>query len=312
MLLASFYIIVGFILLIASGDRFVNSAAQLARHYKLSPVLIGVTIAAFGSSAPEILISIIAATQNNPHIAAGNAVGSNITNIGLVLGICALAKPFAITKRFIKQEIPLLLIVMCIVAFLLWPLNLFRLQGVILLLLFFLVVYFLLILAKRHPTSEITPITQTVPQMIFWISLGCILMPIGSNLLIDGAEMVGKHFEIPQVVMGLTLIAVGTSLPELVISLLATLKNHGDMAVANVIGSNLFNLTAVLAPAGLIAPDVLPANFFTRDMLSMLGFTCLLLWIYAPHKKIFGRLEGFVLLTCYCAYLGMLSYSVLV
>jgi len=252
MLVASLKILFGFILLTWSANHLVNGASALARNIGVSPLLIGLTIVAIGTAAPEILVSIIASYSGSPGIAIGNAIGSNVTNIGLVIGICALIRPLVIEEVTFQLELPILAITSILVCLLLWGLGLNLVSAIILLFGGLIYVTWLIIRGlkqrKADPLladefSETIPSDMSTTKATLWLVIGLILLPISAKILVDGAEFIARGLGISEVVIGLTIIAIGTSLPELAASLISTLKKEDGIAVGNVIGSNIFNLT---------------------------------------------------------------------
>lgn len=309
----------GFAVLVWGAERFVHGAAATAKNLGVSTLVIGLTIVGFGTSAPEILVSVMAALNGNPGIAVGNALGSNITNIGLVLGSTALIFPLVISSRLLKREFPILLATMGLGLFLLWDNELSRLDGAILLGTLVLLTLWLVRQGMTQPSSE--PLTaemeKEIPKMplsraILWTVLGLVLLLISSHFLVDGAVTLATMFGVSDMIIGLTIIAVGTSLPELAASLMSAFKKEPDMAIGNVIGSNMFNLLAVLGIPGLLSPITLEDHAISRDYSAMLMLT-VLLFIFAYGFRGPGRinrLEGGVMLAGYIAYMVVLYFSI--
>jgi len=309
----------GFAVLVWGAERFVHGAAATAKNLGVSTLVIGLTIVGFGTSAPEILVSVMAALNGNPGIAVGNALGSNITNIGLVLGSTALIFPLVISSRLLKREFPILLATMGLGLFLLWDNELSRLDGAILLGTLVLLTLWLVRQGMTQPSSE--PLTaemeNEIPKMplsraILWTVLGLVLLLISSHFLVDGAVTLATMFGVSDMIIGLTIIAVGTSLPELAASLMSAFKKEPDMAIGNVIGSNMFNLLAVLGIPGLLSPITLEDHAISRDYSAMLMLT-VLLFIFAYGFRGPGRinrLEGGVMLAGYIAYMVVLYFSI--
>ncbi len=316
MLLATAAIVVGFILLVWGADRFVIGAAALARNLGVAPLLIGLTIVGFGTSAPEILVSAMASYQGNPALAIGNALGSNIANIGLILGATALISPLLVKSDILRREYPLLLIVSIGAFVLLSDGSLGRIDGVILLL--GLVTSLLLVIhiaksrVRKDPLeaefdAEI-PTDLSTFAAIAWFTLGLALLLISSRMLVWGAVEIAQTFGVSDLVIGLTIVAIGTSLPELAASIMSALKNEHDIAIGNIIGSNLYNLLAVLSVPGLFAPTQVADAVLTRDMPIMLGLT-LALYVMGRGRDGNGhinRIEGSILLACFIGYQGWL------
>ena len=318
-LIASIKILGGFAVLVWGAERFVHGAAATAKNLGVSTLVIGLTIVGFGTSAPEILVSVMAALNGNPGIAVGNAIGSNITNIGLVLGSTALIFPLLVSSRLLKREFPILLATMGLGLFLLWDNELSRLDGAILVGTLVLLTLWLVRLGMTQPSSEPLSIevekeipVMSLPHAILWTVLGLALLLISSRILVDGAVTLATLYGVSDMVIGLTIIAIGTSLPELAASLMSAFKKEPDMAIGNVIGSNMFNLLAVLGIPGLLSPITLEAHAISRDYSAMLGLT-VLFFIFAYGFRGPGRinrLEGGILLTGYIAYMVVLYFSI--
>ena len=261
MLVSITLIFAGFVLLIWSADRFVMGAAALARNLGASPLLIGLTIVGFGTSAPEILVSGMASLQGNPGLAIGNALGSNIANIGLILGITAIVVPLAVNSDVLRKEYPLLLIVSMVSYVLLMDDELGRMDGAILMLGLFASMFIVVKIGQRRQQSdelaqEFTdeiPADMSTGRSIMWFCIGLVLLLIGSRLLVTGAVDIAKAFGVSDLVIGLTIVAVGTSLPELATSIASALKGEHEMAVGNILGSNLYNLLATSGTGGAAA-----------------------------------------------------------
>lgn len=317
MLLTSFALIAGLIVLMWSADHFVNSSAVTARHLGMSPMLIGLTIVAIGTSAPEILVSLMAALSGFGDLAVGNAVGSNIANIGLVLGLTLLIAPISINPRLMAKELPLLIGITVISGAVLYD-NLINLVDAILMIAALVVSMLLIHRWQKKPADE--PFTtigeeeeDEIPEMkqskATLILIGSLLLLLGSSrLLVWSATEIAQHFGVSELTIGLTIVALGTSLPELAASVASALKNHPDMALGNIIGSNMFNLLAVMAVPGLVAESTISASAFTRDYPVMCAITILLMVLIFVGKKprILGRISGLILCTAYIGYTGWL------
>ena len=267
-------IIAGFILLIWSADRFIIGAAATARNFDVPPLIIGLTIVGFGTSAPEMMVAGFAAYDGSPAMAIGNALGSNIANITLVLGVAALISPLDIHSRIVKKELPLLLVATLMALALLRDGTLSQLDGFILLSLLILLMWWITRQGIRNQSEdaltdeyiEELPGKMSTSHALFWLVAGLVLLTISSKILVWGAVNVATELGVSELVIGLTIIAIGTSLPELAASITGALKNEHDIAIGNVIGSNLFNTLGVLAIPGLIAPSTLAEGILERDM----------------------------------------------
>lgn len=331
MTIAIIAIIVGLIGLIWSADRFVTGAAGIARNMGMAPMMIGLTVVALGTSAPEIVVAITSALENASELAVGNAIGSNLANIGLVLGITALVCPIPIAYSLLKREISILLVATIGAGFLICDNELSVSDGVILLA-GLIAIFYYLVTSKSHQPANAAPEDEPedipdIPSTKAWrlFVLGLIMLIISSHILVIGAKDIALALGISDLVVGLTVVAIGTSLPELAATVASALKGHHDIALGNIVGSNLFNLLAVMAMPALINPPKLDPEVFSRDYLWMTGITFLLagmvlshkLWTHysASHnlpgttkkaKSRIGRVEGTILLAAYVTYFSIL------
>ena len=319
--LAILAILGGLALLVWSADRFVEGAAVTARHFGMPPLLIGMIIVGFGTSAPEMAVSALAAVQGNPGIALGNAYGSNITNIALILGLTALLAPIAVHSSVLRKELPILVAVTALAAWQLTDGMLSRTDAWILLGVFAALMAWTIVQGMRQRQdalgqevdAEYQQHNPSLPRAIFWLVLGLILLIASSRLLVWGAVSIAQGLGISDLIIGLTVVAVGTSLPELASSLIAIKKGEHDIALGNVLGSNLFNTLAVVGIAGSIHPLAVGAEVLTRDILVM-GILTLSLFVFGYGFRGQGRinrLEGGLLLTSFIAYTGFLVFTVL-
>ena len=318
MLLSILAVISGFAVLIWGADRFVYGAAATARNLGVSPLVIGLTIVGIGTSSPEILVSAIAAYNGNPALAVGNAIGSNITNIALVLGVTAMIVPLLVKSDTLKREYPIMFLVMMLALVLCLDGELSRIDGAILFTgLVIMIIWMVKLGLRKHETDQLeTEFEQEIPYIttanaLFWLALGMILLLLSSKALVWGAVNIAHAFGISDLVIGLTIVAIGTSLPELAASVMSALKGEPDIALGNVIGSNMFNLLAVLGIPGLIAPHALDPEVLTRDFPFMIGFT-IAMFIMAFGFKESGRInrfEGALLVMGYIGYMVVLYNS---
>jgi cation:H+ antiporter len=306
------YFLIWLIVLSWGADRFIFGASVLAKNIGVSPMIIGLTIVAMGSSAPEIMVAATASFNGNTDTAVGNALGSNITNIALVLGLTALLKPLSIASSTLKKEMPVLLLVSLLAVYFLSDYLLLKVEGIILITLFFVVIGGLTWMSfnmekddlLRSETENEIPSGVPTSRAIIWLVVGMILLPLSAYFMVGSAEIIARHFGLSELVIGLTIIAIGTSLPELAACIAGVLKNEDDLALGNIIGSNIFNLLAVLAMPGLIAPGLVDENAATRDSYVMLGLTGLLI-IFSFNLKgsrCINRVEGLCLIACFAAY----------
>ncbi|MFM4862384.1 calcium/sodium antiporter [Aeromonas media] len=319
MTLAFVALIAGLALLVWSADKFVDGAAATARYAGMPPLLIGMVIIGFGTSAPEMVVSALASMQGNPGLALGNAYGSNITNIALILGLTALISPIAVSSQVVRKEIPILLGITLLTGALLIDGHLGRSDALILGGVFIGLLGWSIwtgIKGKGDALDEDVNVeidSEAMPlkKAIFWLIVGLVLLVGASRLLVWGAVTIAQAFGISDLVIGLTIVAVGTSLPELASSLMAIKKKEHDLALGNVLGSNLFNTLAVVGIAAGIAPlDVDPA-VLSRDWSLMMGLTLLLLIMCLGRKGQgrINRVEGGILLCIFVAYTGWLLTS---
>ena len=312
MLLASLAILIGLPVLLWSAGKFVGGAASVANHFGVSPLLIGMLIIGFGTSAPEIIVSVFAAIQGNSGIALGNAYGSNIANILLILGLTAIISPIAVKSEIIKKGLPVLLGITFFAAWQVWDLNIskddaFSLLGLFVLLLSWSIYHGMKgdkdALADEYD-EEINSNEGTVKTHVMWLIAGLLLLVASSRMLVWGAVEVATFFGVSDTIIGLTVIAIGTSLPELASSLMAVKKGEHDLAIGNVIGSNMFNTLAVVGIAGTIQPMTVGSEFLYRDVMVMFAST-IALFIFCIGIKRQGRLnrlEGGAFVLAYAAY----------
>lgn len=304
--------IVGLIVLSWSADRFVYGASALAKNFGIAPMLIGLTIVAMGSSAPEIVVAATASLNGSPNTAVGNAIGSNITNIALVLGITALVKPLLVSSDTLKREFPILLIVSGIAVYILSDQDFTKAEGITLLVLFVFTIggmaWLSLRVDKDDPLIDENeleiPNDVSNSSAIMWVLIGLVMLPLSAHFLVESAVFIAKYFGISDLVIGLTIIAIGTSLPELAACVAGVLKGEDDLAMGNIIGSNIFNILAVLGMPGVIAPGMIDADAANRDMYVMLALTILLLLFSFNLRgtRRINRFEGAFLLCCFFAY----------
>ncbi len=312
-----FILLIALIALVWSADKFVFGASSLARNLGVSPMIIGLTIVAMGSSAPEMMVAATASIHGNPNTAIGNAIGSNITNIALVLGITALLQPLTVSSQTIKREIPLILAVTALGYWMLIDNHFSFIEGFILMSAFaiYIIALLLITLKKTKGKASDDPLIIEAEQdvadavsmklSLTWLLVGIILLPLSASFLVESSVFIAKAFGISDLVIGLTIIAIGTSLPELAASIMSIIKKEDDLALGNIIGSNIFNILAVLPLAGLIAPGSVDALAATRDAPYMLGVTLLLLLLCFSRR--FGafritRAKGALLLLSFVAY----------
>ncbi|MFW5443316.1 MAG: calcium/sodium antiporter [Methylococcaceae bacterium] len=325
MLLNFVALLIGLIILVVAADKFVVGTASIARKFGISPLLIGLTIVGLGTSAPEIIVSAIASWQGNPGLAVGNALGSNIANIGLILGVTAVISPLAFRSDLLKRELPILMGISLICFGLSFD-GLGEIDGILMILMLLAFLTWLIRLAKkeRKNNSVMDPLEQEVldemPEDVsmkkawWFFALGLIGLLLSSRLLVWAAVNIAESFGVSDLVIGLTIVALGTSLPELAASISSVLKKEDDLAVGNVIGSNMYNLLAVYSLPGLIAPGPVAETVLYRDFPVMLGLTGVLFILgYGLSKSgQINRWEGIGLLLAYCSYQWVIYQSVVV
>lgn len=321
-------ILVGLVILVWSADRFVDGASATARYAGMPPLLIGMVIVGFGTSAPEIVVSVIAALQGNPGLALGNAYGSNIANIGLILGITALISPIRVHSQVLRKELPVLLLITLLSLALVWNGALSRMDACILLLVFVAIMGWSIKQGMKPSAVSVNSAdslnkdeSETLDDNAMsrkaawvWLVLGLVLLVASSRLLVWGAVDIAQAFGVSDLVIGLTIVAIGTSLPELASSIVAIRKNQHDLAIGNVIGSNLFNTLAVVGLAGVISPMSVASEVLSRDFLVMIGLTLSLFVLgYGFKGRVarINRVEGGLLLAVYLAYTGWIAQGVL-
>ena len=309
----------GFVLITWGADRFVLGASATARNFGISPLLIGLTIVGLGTSAPEILIAVEASIAGKTDMALGNAVGSNITNILLVLGITAIVVPISIRSEILRREFPILFAVMLLFYILIGDQHISRLDGVILVGGLVIMLYWVINLglnrSKKDPIAaeydaEI-PKGMSNAMAIFWLLAGMVILIASSKLLVWGASEIARYAGVSELMIGLTIVALGTSMPELAASVMSALRNEPDIAIGNVIGSNMFNLLAVACMPGLIHPSAIDPSLLDRDVIIMVIVT---LGLFAMSYGFRGqgritRMEGILLLSGFIGYQIMLYFD---
>lgn len=312
-------IIAGFLLLIWSADRFICGAAATARNFNISPLIIGLTIVGFGTSAPEMLVAVIASANASPGLAVGNALGSNIANITLVLGMAALIMPLDVHSRILRKELPMLLLAMLLMLLVIEDNHLGRADGLILtssvLLLMWWVTRQALLNRTDDPMYEEyekeLPKPMSTRLALTWLVLGLVVLVVSSKILVWGAVHIATEFGVSDLLIGLTIVAIGTSLPELAASIAGALKNEHDIAIGNVVGSNMFNTLAVMGIPGLIYPSTLDSGVLDRDVPVVFILTIALVIMAYGFKGPgrINRIEGAILLTCFVGYQVLLYFT---
>lgn len=315
MLLQGIILLISFVVLIKGADVFVESASSVAKHLNVPDILIGLTIVAFGTSAPEAAVSIKAVLAHNSDIVLGNIVGSNILNILLILGISSMIAPIHVQSHTIKKEIPFLLLVSLLLSILLMDTTsgegtvnmISRMDGIVILLFFAVFIEHLITLAQSGQAEEIES-KYTFKQAILYTILGLLAIIVGGNFVVSSATAIATALGVSQKFIALTIVALGTSLPELVTSIAAAQKGKQDLAIGNVIGSNIFNICFVAGfPAAFIG-NIIPSSPVIIDLMIMLLAT-LMLFFFSYTKKKITKLEGISFLLVFVVYYGYLIIS---
>ncbi|MDH3613617.1 MAG: calcium/sodium antiporter [Gammaproteobacteria bacterium] len=305
-------VIAGLVLLIWGADRFVHGAAATARNLGIAPLLIGLTVVAFATSAPEIMVSADAALRGAPGLAFGNAIGSNIVNIGLVLGCVAIIRPIELRSATLRREMPALLAVTLLTVSLFLDSYLSRIDGVVMLTGLVIVMIWLARLGMRTAPSDPIkadfeaeiPTDVTMRMAIIWLLIGLAALLVGAHLLVDASIEMAVYLGVSEVVIGILFIALGTSLPELAVSLVSALKGEYGLAIGNIVGSNIFNLLAVIGVAATIAPTAMAPSVLSLHIFVMVAFTLVLFAMTYDYdgKSELSRIEGIALLLAFIAY----------
>ena len=305
-------VVAGLALLIWGADRFVHGAAAGARNLGVTPLLVGLTVVALATSAPEILVSVVAALDGEPGLAIGNAIGSNIVNIGLVLGMTAMIRPIKLESATLRREMPALLAVSLLTVSLFLDTFLSRIDGFVMLTGLVIVMVWLARLGMRSAANDPIkidyeaeiPSDVSMNMAIVWLTIGLAILLVGAKILVQGAVGVAEELGVSEVVIGVTIVAFGTSLPELAVSLASALKGEYGLAIGNIVGSNIFNLLAVVGVAAAIQPAALAPSVLSLHIFVMVAFTLVLFAMTYDYdgKGQLSRLEGVALLAAYIAY----------
>lgn len=314
-LLPALALLAGILGLLWGADRFVAGSAGAARNFGISPMVIGLTVVSVGTSAPEVIVSINAALQGASQLAVGNALGSNLANVGLVLGITALVAPIPVQRHLIREESPILLLITALAGFCLYDGLLGRGESIGLGLLIIPLLILVVKYKKNHPNpegiedaAELPDLSMANAALAFFLGLGVLL--VSAEVTVWGAKSIATYLGISQLIIGLTVVAIGTSLPELAASVMSALRGHHDIALGNIFGSNLFNLMLVMTSAGAIAPVALSPDVFARDYAAMAMTTLLMIVLVAlALRRSTARITksmGILLLLSYGLYYVLL------
>ena len=317
MLVATALLIIGLVLLVYGADRLVFSAAILCRSLGIPPLIIGMTVVGIGTSLPELIVSFSAATHGQMDIAVGTAMGSNITNILLILGGAALLHPLTVHSRLVRRELPLMLLVTLLCGVMLFDNELSRNDGLAMIAIAAIYLMFIIKIARRAERENSDSLTREqlaeLPRddvgntvAFLWLAVALIVLPMSTRMVIDNATVIADYFGVSELVIGLTIISVGTSLPELATVIAGALKGEDDIAIGNLIGSNIYNMAIVLGIPALIHPGTLDSAAFARDYWVMLGVSALFTLICLQRSRRIGRLAGALLLCGFIVWVGML------
>ena len=317
MFLAIALLVIGLMLLVYGADRLVFSASILCRSFGIPPLIIGMTVVGIGTSLPEMIVSFSAAAQGQMNIAVGTAIGSNITNILLILGGAALLHPLSLHSNLIRRELPLMLLVTLLCGLTLFDNELSRLDGLALIAIAAVYLLFIIRIARKAERANNDTLTREqlaeLPRddasntvAFLWLAVALIIMPMSTRMVIDNASVIADYFNVSELVVGLTLISVGTSLPELATVIAGALKGEDDIAIGNLIGSNIYNIAIVLGIPALIHPGLLDTDIFARDYWIMLGVSALFALLCLQRRRCIGRLAGALLLCGFMVWVAVL------
>jgi len=320
MLLPILGLLIGVLGLLWGADRFVEGSAGAARNFGISPLIIGLTVVSIGTSAPEVLVSVNAALSNAAELAVGNALGSNMANIGLVLGMTLLIAPTPVQKHLLSQEGVVLLLVTAIAGLILYDGYLGRIESAILAGLIFPLVYIVVKYKKTHISPEEEAASEDIPDITMgaaglWFIVGLAVLLASAEVTVWSAKTIAQAMGISELIIGLTVVAIGTSLPELAASVVSAMRGHHDIAIGNIFGSNLFNLMLVMPAAGIISPMALSPEVFNRDFISLALMTLALIAMvaFALNKAtrngkpaLLSRRLGVILIGGYIGYYAVL------
>ena len=314
-------LVIGFVLLIKGADWLVDGASSAASHFKVSKLLIGLTIVAFGTSAPELAVSFSSIANGNTDILIGNVIGSNIINVLLLIGLAAIIYPIKVRQDTVSKELPLLLLISTALIVLLLDTNLAetisntfsRADAIICLLFFGIFLYYLFSLARKNKKDmkKVEKPKYKLGKSILFVIVGLAGLVIGSELVVNSASTIATSLGVSERIISLTIVAIGTSLPELVTTVSAARKKECDLLVGNIVGSNIFNICLVLALPVLFAGGIAPDNFELIDLV-MLLLSSLLLCVLARHGHLISRFDGFLMIFIFTMYYGYLLYGVVI
>jgi cation:H+ antiporter len=307
MLIDFLQLLAGLPILYYGGDFLVTGSIRLGQRFRLSPFIIGATVVGFGTSSPELAVSILAAIKGAPELAVGNVIGSNVANVGLVLGLTAFLIPLTIAKRRLKEEAPVFLLTTFLVMVLVWNFSLTRVEGWVMIL---LLIIYLWVSFRKKEESEI----EVEEETRFWaekgpffqfllVIFGLVLLISGARLMVEGAVGIAQTLGVSEWFIGISIVALGTSLPEIVSSLMAAKRGHGELAIGNVFGSNIFNILMVLGATAMVKPLAIQEPIHA-DLIFTTGLSCFLILLIRMENALTKK-DGFILLVCYAIYVGM-------
>jgi cation:H+ antiporter len=309
LILQIFLLIIGFIILIKGADVFVDGASSTAQNFKVSKILIGLTIGAFGTSAPELAVSIQSLAKGSTDMVLGNVIGSNITNILLILGVAAIIHPITVKQNTVKKELPLCFLISSLLAVLFLDIQLnnystntiSRSDALAILLFFAVFLYYIISISRNKIDFKEEPSKYKTGTALLLTFLGLISIVLGSNLVVDSATHIAKILGVSERIISLTIIALGTSLPELVTTITSSLKKEQDILLGNIIGSNIFNICIVLGIPVAIFGSITPSSFQMIDVVALL-LSSFILFFFAKTQKKITKLEGIILISLYLIY----------
>jgi cation:H+ antiporter len=316
-ILAVILLVLGLVILWKAADLLVSGAVKLAELLGISPLVIGLTVVAMGTSAPEVAASIAAAIRAQGDIAIGNVYGSNIANLALVGGLAALIRPLSIKKQTLQYQIP----VMLLVALLLWPilhnLDLSRIEGILLLVVFAVLILLTVFLARKEEQQSTaaqehgeSSTTRDMKKSVLLVVIGLAGLAVGADITVRGAVFIGDRIGLSKAVIGLTIIAIGTSLPELATCVVAAIKGQHDISIGNLVGSNVFNTLLVVGTAGVVRPFTIAGRLVGADYWIMIGVSAAFAALIILGRRVIGRLAGTLLLLGYAAFIVyLLAFS---
>lgn len=299
-------LIIGFVMLVKGADWFVEGSSSIATRFGIPQLVIGLTIVAMGTSLPEAAVSITAAIKGSADITIGNVVGSNILNIAIILGIASVIVNIAVQKSTIQFEMPFMMVITILLMILGFDGKVSRLDGVILWIAFLIYLYYILQMTKKQKEEESSEVSS-LPKSLLTTIIGLVCIVFGSDFAVDGATDLARIFGMSERFIGLTIVALGTSLPELFTSVQAARKGNADIAIGNIVGSNIFNILFVVGTSALIIPVPYQANFLIDGIVAFL--IGLILWLCVHKTRQLQRKHGFILLLFYAIYFIYLCLS---